>query len=79
MATKTDDECVCSCHNGQYLFHVRWKPCCEEPIDGGVKKRVFERLVNGEVYPVIAETQEEADQLLKEIFDIEVNHDTGQA
>lgn len=54
------EKCVCECHNGKHIYHVRWKPCCAEPVDGGEKTPVWGcTMKDGEVRFLIAKKMEE--------------------
>lgn len=66
-ATKVDAACTCSCHEGRYQFHVRWRPCCDKPVDGGTEKKVIEIDTQNGMQPVIADDGDEARALLKEL------------
>lgn len=33
--------CTCKCHTGVSLYHVVWRPCCWDPVDGGIQMRVY--------------------------------------
>lgn len=67
VVTKTDEDCTCACHAGDHKYHVRWKPCCDAPVDGGKKARVFEIETKDGMRPVIATTQTEAEGVLREL------------
>lgn len=43
MTLPVDDDgpCSCRCHLGETLFHVVWRPCCKEPIQGGKQMSVW--------------------------------------
>jgi hypothetical protein len=66
-AIKVDEVCTCACHAGSYRFHVRWKPCCEAPVDGGKIARVFEMDTREGMVPVIADDEAAANQVLREL------------
>lgn len=66
--TKTDEACTCACHeNKDHRFHVRWKPCCGAPMDGGKAARVFEVATLDGMHPVIANDEKEAVEILQQI------------
>ena len=66
-ATRLEGVCACMCHHGQYQFHVRWRPCCNKPVDAGRVRKVFELTIDGTLYPVIADTESEARDLMKSL------------
>lgn len=66
---QTDGECTCACHTGKHLYHVVWKPCCDDPVQGGVAMKVFP-MPNSEAPEniVIGRTEEEARQTFENMF-----------
>lgn len=65
----TDEPCTCDCHKGTKLYHMVIRPCCEAPIDGGRQLSVFELEHDGELVPVIGESKEHAEKVLKRFLE----------
>lgn len=52
--------CACECHKGTNLYHVRWRPCCANPIDGGKAVPVWGcTMKDDEVRYLIAKSKDE--------------------
>jgi hypothetical protein len=62
----TDFKCECECHKGTNLYHVRWKPCCSRPIDGGELTTVWGcKMKDGSVEFLMARKKDEVAPFLK--------------
>jgi hypothetical protein len=60
--------CTCNCHNMESLYHVVWKPCCPNPIQGGKLSPVWKVPQHTPQQIIMAPTQKDAENIYKEIF-----------
>lgn len=65
-------KCDCECHEGVHLYHVRWKPCCIAPIDGGEPRKIFGcTMKDDEVRYLIAKESTEVAPFWREEFGLD--------